>query len=121
MRFEEGINQLDYVGENTPISLRNQFTDKEGNCDEIALELECYRVWAAEVFRVLEKLQETYETENQEVLKLKNQIEISKDYFKNILEVNPNIRIGSPSHLANCVNVMKISAENALKRLEEVE
>ena len=57
----------------------------------------------------------------EKILKLKKQVEISKAYFQNILEVNPNIRIGSPSHLANCVNVMKISAENALKRLEEVE
>ena len=57
----------------------------------------------------------------EEILKLKKQVEISKAYFQNILEVNPNIRIGSPSHLANCVNVMKISADNALKRLKEVE
>ena len=60
-------------------------------------------------------------TEKEEILKLKKQVEISKAYFQNILDVNPNIRIGSPSHLANCVNVMKISAENALKRLKEVE
>ena len=57
----------------------------------------------------------------EEILKLKKQVEISKAYFQNILEVNPNIRIGSPIHLANCVNVTKISAENALKRLEEVD
>ena len=60
-------------------------------------------------------------TEKEEILKLKKQVEISKAYFQNILEVNPNIMIGSPSHLANCVNVMKISAENAIKRLKEVE
>lgn len=57
----------------------------------------------------------------EEILKLKKQVEISKAYFQNILDVNPNIRIGSPSHLANCVNVMKNSAENAFKRLKEVE
>ena len=55
------------------------------------------------------------------VNQLKNQIEISKIFFQNILDVNPNIRIGSPSHLVNCMNVMKNSAENALKRLKEVE
>ena len=60
-------------------------------------------------------------TEKEEILKLKKQVEISKAYFQNILEVNLNIRIGSPSHLVNCVNVMKNSAENALKRLKEVE
>ena len=60
-------------------------------------------------------------TEEEEILKLKKQVEISKAYFQNILDVKSNIRIGSPSHLANCVNVMKISAENALKRLEEVD
>lgn len=70
---------------------------------------------------IILSLKETYATENQDVLKLKNQIEISKIFFQNILDVNPNIMMGSPSHLANCVNVMKISAEKALKRLEEVE
>ena len=60
-------------------------------------------------------------SEKEEILKLKKQVEISKAYFQNILEVNPNIRIGSPNHLVNCVNVMKNSAENALKRLKEVE
>ena len=60
-------------------------------------------------------------TEEEEILKLKKQVEISKAYFQNILDVKTNIRIGSPSHLVNCVNVMKISAENALKYLEEVD
>ena len=32
-------------------------------------------------------------TEKEEILKLKKQVEISKAYFQNILEVNPNIRI----------------------------
>lgn len=85
---------------------------------------DCYRhglMYYENVFDIICKLQATYETENQEVLKLKNQIEISKGFFESILDVKPNIRIGSPSHLLNCVNVMKISAENALKRLEEVE
>ena len=70
---------------------------------------------------LVKQLENEVATLNQEILKQKIQIEISKDYFKNILEVNPNIRIGSPSHLLNCVNVMKISAENALKYLEEVD
>ena len=57
----------------------------------------------------------------EEILKLKKQVEISKAYFQNILDVKSNIRIGSLSHLANCVHVMKISAENALKYLEELD
>ena len=60
-------------------------------------------------------------TEKEEILKLKKQVEISKEYFQNILEVDPNIRRGSVGHLINCVHVIKISAENALKRLKEVE
>ena len=60
-------------------------------------------------------------TEKEEILKLKKQVEISKAYFQNILEVDPNIMRGSIGHLANCVHVIKISAENALKRLKEVE
>lgn len=55
------------------------------------------------------------------VNQLKNQIEISKGFFESILDVNMSIMNYSPSHLANCVNVMKISAENALKYLEEVD
>ena len=57
-------------------------------------------------------------TEKEEILKLKKQVEISKTYFKNILDVDPNIMPKSTGHLRNCVRVMKISAENALKRLE---
>ena len=87
MRFEEGIKQLDYVGENTPISLRKQFTDKEGNCDEIALELECYRVWAAEVFRVLKKLQETYAPK---IKMTKIEYEMIKS-FKRLLQIGVGI------------------------------
>lgn len=71
--------------------------------------------------KLVKQLENEVYTLNQEVLKLKKQVEISKIFFQNILDVKPNIRIGSPSHLANCVHVMKISAENALKRLEEVE
>lgn len=55
------------------------------------------------------------------VNQLKNQIEISKVFFESILDVNMSIRDYSPSHLENCVNVMKNSAEKALKILEEVE
>ena len=60
-------------------------------------------------------------TEKEEIIKLKKQVEISKAYFQNILEVDPNIMPKSIGHLRNCVHVMKISAENALKRLKEVE
>ena len=60
-------------------------------------------------------------TEKEEILKLKKQVEISKEYFQNILEVDPNIMRGSIGHLTNCVHVMKISAEDAIKRLKEVE
>ena len=59
-------------------------------------------------------------TEKEEILKLKKQVEISKAYFKNILGVDPNIMPKSIGHLRNCVRVMKISAENAIKRLDEV-
>ena len=60
-------------------------------------------------------------TEKEEILKLKKQVEISKAYFQNILEVDPNIMPKSIGHLTNCVRVMKNSAEDALKRLKEVE
>lgn len=60
-------------------------------------------------------------TEKEEILKLKKQVEISKVYFKNILDVEPNIMPKSIGHLRNCVRVTKISAKNAIKRLEEIE
>ena len=60
-------------------------------------------------------------TEKEEKKKKKKQVEISKEYFQNILEVDPNIMRGSIGHLTNCVHVIKISAEDALKRLKEVE
>ena len=58
-------------------------------------------------------------TEKEEILKLKKQVEISKTYFKNILDVDPNIMPKSIGHLSNCVRVMKISAEKALEVIDE--
>lgn len=58
-------------------------------------------------------------TEKEEILKLKKQVEISKTYFKNILDVDPNIMPKSIGHLMNCVHVMKISAEKALEVIDE--
>lgn len=110
MKFEEAIKAIKSSTHWCGIAC-----DGDEDCDRHGL------MYYENVFDIICKLQATYETENPEVLKLKNQIEISKIFFQNILDVNPNIRIGSPSHLANCVNVMKNSAENALKRLEEVE
>ena len=104
MTFEEAIEIIEY----------EVFQDKWLSADDPWENMEKMK-------DILLSLKETYATENQEVLKLKNQIEISKVFFQNILDVNLNIRIGSPSHLANCVHVMKISAEKALKYLEEVD
>ena len=58
-------------------------------------------------------------TEKEEILKLKKQVEISKTYFKDILDVDPNIMPKSIGHLRNCVRVMKISAEKALEVIDE--
>lgn len=47
--------------------------------------------------------------------KLQEQLNTAKYFFKNILDVNPNLHGGnSVMHLKNCVNVMKISAGKAL-------
>ncbi|WKB49125.1 hypothetical protein QYH60_04165 [Lactococcus lactis subsp. lactis] len=47
--------------------------------------------------------------------KLQEQLNTAKYFFKNILDVNPNLHGGnSVMHLKNCVNVMKNSAEKAL-------
>ena len=45
---------------------------------------------------------------------LQEQLNTAKYFFKNILDVNPNLNKGSYAHLSNCVRVMKISAEKAL-------
>ena len=55
----------------------------------------------------------------EEILKLKKQVQISKTYFKNILDVDPNIMPKSIGHLRNCVRVMKIYAEKALEVIDE--
>ena len=46
--------------------------------------------------------------------KLQEQLNTAKYFFKNILDVNPNLNKGHVSHLENCVRVMKNSAKKAL-------
>ncbi|MDT2895537.1 hypothetical protein [Lactococcus lactis] len=46
--------------------------------------------------------------------KLQEQLNTAKYFFKNILDVDPNLNKGYVSHLENCVRVMKNSAEKAL-------
>ena len=54
-------------------------------------------------------------TDKLSVEKLQEQLNTAKYFFKNILDVNPNLHGGnSVMHLKNCVNVMKISAGKAL-------
>lgn len=45
---------------------------------------------------------------------LQEQLNTAKYFFKNILDVNPNLNKGHVSHLENCVRVMKNSAQKAL-------
>ncbi|WEA55135.1 hypothetical protein [Lactococcus lactis] len=45
---------------------------------------------------------------------LQEQLNAAKYFFKNILDVDPNLNKGHVSHLENCVRVMKNSAEKAL-------
>lgn len=47
--------------------------------------------------------------------------EAAKYFFRSILEVDPGMRRDSIGHLYNCVHVMQISAERALKEIEAVE
>lgn len=54
-------------------------------------------------------------TDKLSVEKLQEQLNTAKYFFKNILDVNPNLHGGnSVMHLKNCVRVMKNSAEKAL-------
>ena len=53
-------------------------------------------------------------TDSLSVEKLQEQLNTAKYFFKNILDVDPNLNKGHVSHLENCVNVMKNSAEKAL-------
>ena len=54
------------------------------------------------------------DTDEKTVEKLQEQLNTAKYFFKNILDVDPNLNKGHVSHLENCVNVMKNSAEKAL-------
>lgn len=56
MTFEEAIELLDNVEE----AERREFTDQYGRIDEDSLEIENYRLWAKEVFKVISTLKETY-------------------------------------------------------------
>ncbi|MDG4962984.1 hypothetical protein OGZ33_01855 [Lactococcus lactis] len=56
-------------------------------------------------------------TDKLSVEKLQEQLNTAKYFFKNILDVNPNLKKGSYTHLSNCVNVMKNSAEKALAEI----
>lgn len=53
-------------------------------------------------------------TDKLSVEKLQEQFNTAKYFFKNILDVDPNLNKGHVSHLENCVRVMKNSAEKAL-------
>lgn len=57
---------------------------------------------------------QTVSTDKLSVEKLQEQLNTAKYFFKNILDVDPNIDRGSYAHLSNCVNVMRNSAEKAL-------
>jgi hypothetical protein len=56
-------------------------------------------------------------TDELSVEKLQQQLNTAKYFFKNILDVNPNLNKGHVSHLENCVRVMKNSAEKALAEI----
>lgn len=56
MTFEEAIEYLDHVKE----AEAKDYTDKFGHFDELAFELKNYRLWAREVHKTIDKLQETY-------------------------------------------------------------
>ena len=56
MTFEEAIEHLDNVKE----AEAKDYTDKFGHFDELAFELENYRLWAREVHKTIDKLQSTY-------------------------------------------------------------
>ncbi|MCC4121345.1 hypothetical protein [Lactococcus lactis] len=59
-------------------------------------------------------LTNSHTTDKLSVEKLQEQLNTAKYFFKNILDVNPNLNKGHVSHLENCVRVMKNSAEKAL-------
>ncbi|WP_195935503.1 hypothetical protein [Lactococcus lactis] len=60
-------------------------------------------------------------TDKLSVEKLQEQLNTAKYFFKNILDVDPNLNKGHVSHLKNCVRVMKHSAEKALAVIEKGE
>lgn len=71
----------------------------------------------------LEELEEAKYVQSlrDDIEKLQEQLNNAKYFFKNILDVNPNLNKGHVSHLENCVRVMKNSAEKALAAIEKGE
>ncbi|OAZ15912.1 hypothetical protein V425_10940 [Lactococcus lactis RTB018] len=94
----------------TDNSLCGECSDNSSTTDELSVEkLQEIRVEELKDFnsKILQA-----ELKNQ---KLQEQLNTAKYFFKNILDVNPNLHRGnSVMHLKNCVRVMKISAEKAL-------
>ncbi len=69
------------------------------------------------VFKQIEDVPGT--TDKLSVEKLQEQLNTAKNFFKDILDVNPSFYGGnSVRHLHNCVRVMRISADKALAALE---
>ncbi len=76
-------------------------------------------MWVTDKAHELIKVNNSVSTEEISFEKLQEQLNTAKYFFKNILDVNPNLHGGnSVRHLQNCVHVMKTSAEKALAALE---
>lgn len=78
------------------------------------LDKDCYCQGGCSMEAVYTESQVKKLTGENKTEKLQEQLNTAKYFFKNILDVNPNLKKGSYAHLSNCVNVMKNSAEKAL-------
>lgn len=67
-----------------------------------------------DVHTMLNEIEQAIDTGENKTEKLQEQLNTAKYFFKNILDVDPNLNKGHVSHLENCVRVMKNSAEKAL-------
>ena len=100
-----------YIGKLSPVNVLDMLDDIERSITTDKLSVEKLQEIRVEELKDFSMKTLQAELKNQ---KLQEQLNTAKYFFKNILDVNPNLEKGSYAHLSNCVNVMKNSAEKAL-------
>ena len=95
-------------------NFKNQITEKFNIGEDNGFRTYIGKLSPINVLDMLDDIERSVTTDKLSVEKLQEQLNTAKYFFKNILDVDPNLNKGHVSHLENCVRVMKNSAEKAL-------